>query len=68
MLYNVNPPRLIRATFHRGLLLVTFNVVFLLHGTIAKVYTCKSPFNTPMLTSNERITVVNVSRIKHNGL
>ncbi len=41
-----------------GLLLVTFNAVFLLHGTIAKVYTCKNPFNMPMLTSNEHITVV----------
>ncbi len=40
---NVNQPRLKRATFHRGLLLVTFNVVFLFHGTIAKVYTPKKP-------------------------
>ncbi len=49
-------------------MLVTFNVVFLFHGTFAKVYTRKNPFNTPMLTSNEHITVVDGSLIKHNGL
>ncbi len=39
-------------TVASGLLLVTF----LLHGTTPEVYTRKNPFNTPMLTPNERIT------------
>ncbi len=47
-------------------MLVTFNVVFLLHRTIAKVYTRKNPYSTPMLTSNERITVVYIKAAVRN--
>ncbi len=55
---NVNMPHLKRATLYRGLLLVMFNVVFLLRGTLVEIYTYKNTFNTPMLTSNECFTVV----------
>ncbi len=54
---NINPPRLKRVNKTSNKWRWNVNVVLLLHGSIAEVYTRKNPFNMPTL-KNLRITVV----------